>query len=128
MQLSIPVFRGSRLRGVKNSTERLLNELTFQSPFSGDLDCEPEFTYPLRIKEFIFQSPFSGDLDCEARNSGCVADVDVHPVFQSPFSGDLDCEYSPNPITRESLLRLSIPVFRGSRLREHKGIRLIFVG
>ena len=63
--LSIPVFRGSRLRDQGVEAEIRLQVLVFQSPFSGDLDCEYLILKNYAENEQIFQSPFSGDLDCE---------------------------------------------------------------
>ena len=64
--LSIPVFRGSRLRVNQEIEEYTRPKIrVFQSPFSGDLNCEQikaEFWDSL---EQVFKSPFSGDLDCE---------------------------------------------------------------
>ena len=116
----------------------------FQSPFSGDLDCE-EYDFPqyFELIVFPFQSPFSGDLDCEvaikevvvemvkwklsipvfrgsrlrATLSASCPDTSVSH-FQSPFSGDLDCELYGKELTIKDTEVLSIPVFRGSRLRE----------
>ena len=63
----------------------------------------------------VFQSPFSGDLDCEEKVEG--RGEDKGEGFQSPFSGDLDCEWQDGQTLRKFIVVLSIPVFRGSRLR-----------
>ena len=43
-----------------------VREENFQSPFSGDLDCENDSQALSFITQANFQSPFSGDLDCES--------------------------------------------------------------
>ena len=139
--LSIPVFRGSRLWGSWAWFKQSLWVFDFQSPFSGDLDCETTLGHAGVTGWLNFQSPFSGDLDCEEiehYRTSWLARYTFNPRFQgisivrpsvlkyydllprcgfqSPFSGDLDCEDLQN--FRNSSWRrfLSIPVFRGSRL------------
>ena len=139
--LSIPVFRGCRLRGVFDQNKQQLYFYIFQSPFSGDVDCEDVNKVFNRVLGIVFQSPFSGDVDCETTNiyiepiviekyfqspfSGDVDCEDVNKVFnrvlgivfQSPFSGDVDCESDCSEKYAAIHFKLSIPVFRGCRLR-----------
>ena len=74
----------------KSEKNRRMDKI-FQSPFSGDVDCESSASTNGRgADELSFQSPFSGDLDCEVAAGKILDDLDFD--FQSPFSGDVDCE------------------------------------
>ena len=65
-----------------------------------------------RVKSF--QSPFSGDVDCETYVSFAIGAMGANIIFQSPFSGDVDCEELEWAVLRNNeLFKAFNPRFQG---------------
>ena len=115
-----PRFQGISIVRVVIWVIGIWGRRNFQSPFSGDLDCEQICDGTIKEKYDIncFQSPFSGDLDCELSQMWVFATMFYCITFNPRFQGISIVRLFFLSVLRPNRIgySLSIPVFRGSRL------------